>query len=74
MDVIDFLMTIPGSIIQYHGGFVPLEEIRVVSGTTTAGATMLGLMQSAQKFGLKTEAFESSMDELRKVELLHFYI
>lgn len=29
---------------------------------------MLGVMQSAQKFGLKTEAFEGSLKELKKIE------
>lgn len=55
------------SIIQFHGGYVPMERLRSLSGTTTSGTTMLGLLQAGNTIGLVTEAFESTIEELKKL-------
>jgi ATP-binding cassette subfamily B protein len=62
------------SIIQFHGGYVPLERLRSLSGTNTSGTTMLGLLEAGNEVGLETEAFEGTIDELKKIDspsLLH---
>ena len=62
------------SIIQFHGGYVPLERLRAQSGTSTSGTTMLGLLQAGNQAGFITEAYEGTMEELKKLTsptLLH---
>lgn len=62
------------SIIQFHGGYIPLERLRALSGTTASGTTMLGLLQAGEEAGLVTEAFEGNVEELKKLSspsLLH---
>lgn len=62
------------SIIQFHKGYIPLEKLRSLSGTTASGTTMLGLLQAGNEVGLETEAFEGTVDELKKISsptLLH---
>lgn len=55
------------SILQYYSSYVSLEELRLLSGTTTVGTTMLGLIQAANKVGLTAEAFEGNNEELKKL-------
>ena len=56
------------SIIKFHKGYVPLERLRQMSGTTSSGTTMLGLLQAAKIYGLECEAFEGDMEELKKLQ------
>jgi len=62
------------SILQFYGGYVPLEKLRAISGTTVEGTTMLGLLQGGEQCGLKTEAFEGTIKDLKEINvptLLH---
>ncbi|MFN7600981.1 MAG: peptidase domain-containing ABC transporter, partial [Bacteroidota bacterium] len=55
-------------------GYVPMERLRSLSGTTTSGTTLLGLLQAGESAGMETEAFEGTIDELKKISdptLLH---
>ena len=52
------------SVLRYFGSDAPLERLRELSGTTTQGTTMLGLLQSACALGLDTEGYESDMQSL----------
>lgn len=54
------------SIIQFHGGYVPNESLRVLSGTTASGSSMLGLLQAGNAVGLKTDAFTGTIEDLKK--------
>jgi ABC-type bacteriocin/lantibiotic exporter with double-glycine peptidase domain len=56
------------SIIKFYKGYVPLERLRQVSGTTTSGTTMLGLLQAARINGLECEAFEGNIEDLKKLQ------
>lgn len=54
------------SIIRFFGGDSSLEKLREKSGTTKSGTTLLGLFQSAPKFGLSAEAYEADIPNLKK--------
>jgi len=54
------------SVIRYFGGETRLEKLREESGTTLSGTTLLGLFQSAPKFGLTAEAYEADIPNLKK--------
>jgi len=54
------------SIIRFFGGDSSLEKLREESGTTKSGTTLLGLFQSAPKFGLTAEAYEADIPNLKK--------
>src|SRR5699024_9937602 len=43
-----------------------LERLRELSGTSKQGTTLLGLYQSAGKVGLKAEAYEADLENLKK--------
>ncbi|HMP28526.1 MAG TPA: peptidase domain-containing ABC transporter [Saprospiraceae bacterium] len=51
-------------VLQTMGSDAPLERLRELSGTSKAGTTMLGLLQSARDLGLDTEPYESDMKSL----------
>jgi ATP-binding cassette, subfamily C, bacteriocin exporter len=55
------------SIIQFHGGYVPLENLRTLSGASATGTTMLGLLQAGDKVGFVSEAYEGSIEDLKEV-------
>ncbi|MEO8174937.1 MAG: cysteine peptidase family C39 domain-containing protein [Sediminibacterium sp.] len=57
------------SIIIHYGGFVGIEELRELSGTTKFGTTMLGLYQAAEKSGLTAVGGQAGVDYLK--ELTH---
>src|SRR5688572_30824231 len=46
------------TVISYFGGYVPLENIRQLSGSSKTGTTLLGLYQASNSLGLEAEAFE----------------
>ena len=65
------------SIIQYFGGFTPLENLREISGTTRQGTTLLGLYQAAVKTGMIAQGLEGTIDDLKGLDkpcILHVYI
>jgi ATP-binding cassette subfamily B protein len=63
------------TIIKYHNGFVQLERIREISGTSKLGTTLLGLYHAAVQLGFNAQGLEAeSIDNLRELEepaLLH---
>jgi ABC-type bacteriocin/lantibiotic exporter with double-glycine peptidase domain len=52
------------SVIRYYGGNSTIETIRLLSGTTQSGTTMLGLYQAANKCGLEAAGYEASMEAI----------
>ncbi|PAU92977.1 peptidase C39 [Aliifodinibius salipaludis] len=54
------------SVINFLGGTSKLERLRELSGTSKQGTTLLGLYQSADKVGLKAEAYEADLENLKK--------
>ncbi|EKB47421.1 peptidase domain-containing ABC transporter [Cecembia lonarensis] len=56
------------TISKYHGGEVTQEKLRDVSGTTTSGTTLLGLIQAAAEIGLEAKGFEAEVKHLKEQE------
>jgi ATP-binding cassette subfamily B protein len=52
------------SIIRYYGGDNDFDSLRRLSGTSTAGTTLLGLYQAAQAMGIDAEGCEADMNAL----------
>lgn len=52
------------SLIKYYGGSGSLERIRLLSGTNTAGTTLLGLYQAANSLGFTAEGCEAGIKAL----------
>ncbi len=52
------------SAIGYFGGQTSGETIRKLSGTTSYGTTMLGLLQAAQKCGLDATGYEAGVNDI----------
>jgi len=65
------------SIINYHGGEANQEKIRIASGTSKQGTTLLGLYQVANSMGLKAEGMQGDLAYLKKLSepaILHVVI
>jgi ATP-binding cassette, subfamily C, bacteriocin exporter len=56
------------AILQHYDSDASFERLRELSGTTTQGTTMLGIVQAGQQLGLDTEGFEADMDNLKTCE------
>lgn len=52
------------TVIAWHGGRAKAEDLRIASGTSVAGTTMLGLYQAALEYGLAAEGVEMDMEHL----------
>lgn len=62
------------SIINFHGGIANFEKIRIVSGTSKQGTTLLGLCQAAGVFGFEAEGLQtdiSYLEALSNPAILH---
>ena len=46
------------SIIQYYGGFVPIEMIRLSSKTNQSGTSAYNLVKAADEFGISTKSYK----------------
>ncbi|MEL6653469.1 MAG: cysteine peptidase family C39 domain-containing protein [Bacteroidota bacterium] len=64
-------------IIKFFGGEASLENLREESGTNRQGTTLLGLLHSSKKLGLKVGAYEATIPQLKESEypaILHVLI
>jgi ATP-binding cassette, subfamily C, bacteriocin exporter len=62
------------SVIRFYEGQSTIEKIRLLSGTTQSGTTMLGLYQAAQKCGFEAAGYEATAEALidyKNVLILH---
>lgn len=46
------------SILQYYGGFVPIEMIRLSAKTNQSGTSAYNLVKTAEKYGLTTKSLK----------------
>ena len=53
------------SLVQYYEGSHTLEELRIQSGTTVRGTTLLGLYQAANSIGFEAEGNEADIEVLK---------
>jgi ATP-binding cassette, subfamily C, bacteriocin exporter len=56
------------TLSKFHGGEVSQEKLRDISGTTTSGTTLLGLIQAAREIGLEAKGFEAELSHLKEQE------
>jgi ATP-binding cassette subfamily B protein len=56
------------TLSRFYGGEVSQEKLRDISGTTTSGTTLLGLIQAAKEIGLEAKGFEAKLTHLREQE------
>jgi len=63
------------TIIKYYNGFISLERVRELSGTSKQGTTLLGLYQAAQQLGFDAQGLEAdsieNLKELKEPVILH---
>jgi ABC-type bacteriocin/lantibiotic exporter with double-glycine peptidase domain len=57
------------SIIQHHGGEDSQENLRLLSGTSVIGTTLLGLYQCAKQVGFDTDGVQMDLDHLSRQQL-----
>ncbi len=57
------------SIFEYHGKFFPLEQIRKECNVTREGASVFGITNVANQYGLLTEAHEVELKDLYDLPL-----
>lgn len=65
------------SIIKFHGGVPNLEKLRIASGTSRQGTTLLGLYQVANSIGFNAEGMQADMVFLREIKqpvILHVLV
>lgn len=65
------------SIIKFHGGVPNLEKLRIASGTSRQGTTLLGLYQVAHSIGFNAEGMQADMVFLKKIKqpvILHVVV
>lgn len=64
-------------IIRWHGADASAEKLRIESGTTDSGTTLLGLHQAAGKFHLNADAYQMETHDLNALKepcILHTLI
>lgn len=55
------------SIIKYHGHRANAEALRIASGTTQQGTTMLGMYQAASSIGFEAEGMQGNVDYIKSL-------
>ena len=55
-------------ILQYHGKYVPLAQLRKICGVSRDGSDAANLVQAAISLGLKAKGFKKGVDALRKLK------
>ena len=54
--------------LKYYGGDTNLEYLKEISGTNSNGTSFLGLIQASDKIGLFSEAFQATIDDIKKIK------
>lgn len=54
--------------LRYYGGDANLEYLKEISGTNSRGTTFLGLIQASEKIGLLSEAYQASIEDIKKIK------
>jgi ABC-type bacteriocin/lantibiotic exporter with double-glycine peptidase domain len=52
----------------FHGGEVSQEKLRDISGTTTSGTSLLGMIHAAKEIGFEAKGFEADLSHLKELE------
>jgi ABC-type bacteriocin/lantibiotic exporter with double-glycine peptidase domain len=54
--------------LRFYGGDANLEYLKEISGTNSKGTTFLGLIQASEKIGLFSEAYQASIEDIKKIK------
>ncbi len=54
------------TLSKFHGGEVSQEKLLDISGTSSSGTTLLGLIQAAKEIGLEAKGFEAELSHLKE--------
>ena len=64
------------SALKYFNGNSTIQTLREMSGTSLTGTTLLGLLQAAEKVGIKAQGFQADLEHLKTLEtpaILHVH-
>jgi len=54
------------SIVKFYKGYSNLERLKIASGTTKNGTTLLGLKEALENFKIKSNGYIGTIEELKK--------
>ena len=69
LDAADCGVACLAAVHRLFGGYVPLEQLREVSGTSQRGTSLLGLRRAARELGFEAEGYRADMESLKKCEV-----
>jgi ATP-binding cassette subfamily B protein len=56
------------TILSYYKTYIPIEELRILSGTNKTGTTFLGLTECLRKLGFEADGYEADIENLKQCE------
>jgi ATP-binding cassette subfamily B protein len=65
------------SLLAFYGSNYNLESLRLLSGTSPQGTTLLGLYEAANQLGFRAEGYEATLEALKGIQapvILHVIV